>query len=946
MLGSGSTLGPYRIEREIGRGGMGVVFLARDTRLGRLVAIKALPEDVASDPDRMTRFEREAKALASLSHPNIAGIYGLEESDGRRYLALEYVEGESLADRLARGTLSPTETVEVGLQIAAGIEAAHEAGIVHRDLKPANILITPSDQVKVLDFGLAKGRVAEGPFANSPTGPTSSSPTLLHSPTIQTPATMPGVILGTAAYLSPEQARGKVVDRRTDIWSFGCVLYECLTGKLAFDGETVSDTIAKILERDIDWSALPPATPAALRALLARCLEKDPRRRLRDIGDARLALEELKAGHSTAALAAAGIHSGTPSGAIALDPSAAKAAARARQRRQMLLAGAAFVLGAVLAIGAWSALRPGRGSRGIVHLSIPIPENLHVLSIRFVDSGDAYVMRAIPRAPAPGEEPIARLYVRRIDGDRFEPLPGTDRVLNFTPYPGGKWLLFSQPVSERSSERHVFKIPIDGSAPAADMGSWDRQNRSPVILESGEILATTGDGREYVRIPAGGGRPSAPQKYNVAGAENGVGLVRVLPRDRGVLLAMSSYVGNIYGMNIGVLDLKSGKSKLLLSGAGSPAYSPTGHLLFTRNSTLFAVPFDLGTLEVKGTPTAILQGLRVEQAWNHGGFDLADDGTLGYPPGGFVGKDRQLVMVDPAGRVEPWSEERLPLEVGAVVSPDGATAATVVANAAGLYEVWAAERGARARRIIARDGADIGIIRWSPDGRQIAYVQSSRSESDGVYVMRADGTGTPRRVIPSSGALLVPSCWTNDGSRILAFQVNGNETRMLSALVPPEGSAGTKVDTLLASTRANDLMGMLSPDNRLIAYQSDAGGASQEYVSAWDGSAPVGEAVPVAKTAVPTALWSRDGRKLFYVDESGKFTQVEIVTQPRLGVSAPRVLWDTEAVGIVGEIISLLPDGRLIGIRKGEGEGDITRIDVILGFPELVRSRLRQAHTR
>ena len=235
-------IGPYRIDREIGRGGMGVIFLAQDTRLGRAAAIKALPEDVAGDPDRLARFEREAKALASLSHPNVAGIYGLEESEGRRYLALEYVEGESLAERLARGPLSISETIEVGLQIAAGIEAAHEAGIIHRDLKPGNVIITASDQAKVLDFGLAKGKVAEGPSASSPTNaaansPTiAASPTLLHSPTLQTPATMPGVILGTAAYLSPEQARGKPVDRRTDIWAFGCVLFEMLSGKRSFPG--------------------------------------------------------------------------------------------------------------------------------------------------------------------------------------------------------------------------------------------------------------------------------------------------------------------------------------------------------------------------------------------------------------------------------------------------------------------------------------------------------------------------------------------------------------------------------------------------------------------------------------------------------------------------------------------------------------------------------------
>src|SRR6267142_2108333 len=298
---TGATIGPYKVDREIGRGGMGVIFLAHDTRLGRTVALKALPDDVASDTDRLQRFEREARVLASLNHPNIAAIYGLEEAEGRRYLALELIEGETLADKLSRGPLPLHEALDILIQITSGMEAAHDAGVVHRDLKPANVMITSQDQVKILDFGLAKGKVAtdEEGLAKSPAlidSPTLSSPTLPHSPTFINPATMAGVILGTAAYLSPEQARGKIVDRRTDIWSFGCVLYECLTGKRAFDGETVSDTIAKILERPMDWSTLPKATPARLRELLERCLTKDPRRRLRDIGDARLALEEVRSG--------------------------------------------------------------------------------------------------------------------------------------------------------------------------------------------------------------------------------------------------------------------------------------------------------------------------------------------------------------------------------------------------------------------------------------------------------------------------------------------------------------------------------------------------------------------------------------------------------------------------------------------------------------------------
>lgn len=290
-----NLIGPYRLDRELARGGMGIVYLAHDTRLNRTVALKALPDDVASDPDRLQRFEREARLLASLSHPNVATIYGIESGEGRRFLALEYIEGESLAARLAQGPLSIDETLEIGAQIAAGIEAAHEAGIIHRDLKPSNVVIAAGERVKVIDFGLARGKDADAASQADSPAITPSSPTITRAEAEHSP-TMPGVILGTAPYLSPEQARGKPVDRRTDIWSFGCLLFECLTGTMAFRGETVSDTISLILTKEPDWSKLPKQTPASLVAFLKRCLVKDPRRRLRDIGEARLALDDIRAG--------------------------------------------------------------------------------------------------------------------------------------------------------------------------------------------------------------------------------------------------------------------------------------------------------------------------------------------------------------------------------------------------------------------------------------------------------------------------------------------------------------------------------------------------------------------------------------------------------------------------------------------------------------------------
>ncbi|HET9950689.1 MAG TPA: protein kinase [Candidatus Eisenbacteria bacterium] len=951
MLNPGTLIGPYRIEREIGRGGMGVIFLAQDTRLGRPAAIKALPEDVAGDPERLARFEREAKALASLTHPNVAGIYGLEEKDGRRYLALEYVEGESLAERLQRGPLSSAETIEIGLQIAAGIEAAHEAGIVHRDLKPGNVVITSADQAKVLDFGLAKGKVAEGPNATSPTSPTTTpanSPTLLHSPTLQTPATMPGVILGTAAYLSPEQARGKVVDRRTDIWSFGCILYECLTGKQVFEGETVSDTIAKILEREVPWEALPAGTPAALRALVARCLEKDPRRRLRDIGDARLALEELKSGRSSAALAAAGVLSDSAVAGSSPDPVAARAAAAAAARQRNLFVAIAFVLGAALAIGAWSALRLGGSAAPggeIAHLSLPIPDDLRAEALLVTPSSSTLVLRARPRNVAPGEEPISRLYVRRLESDQFQPLPGTERVLLYRPYPNERWIFFVQTVSERSSDMRMMKIPLDGSAPASDLGRWDRSWGSPRVLESGEVLAPVAPGGEYIRIPAAGGAPSAPRKVNLGGGDSQVTFGDVLPGDRGVLLSSSTYVGNVYSIGIGVLDLKTGKSKMLLSDAGSPSYSPTGHLVFSRNSTLFAVPFDLGKLEVRGTPVAILEGLRISAAWSHGSFGLATNGTLVYAPGGFAGKDRRLVMIDAEGRETDWSSDRLPFEAGVWVTPDGSKAGSVVANASGLYAVWLAERGGGAARLfIGREGADISFPCWSPDGRTVAYSQIAKAESDGIYTVGADGSGSPRRILKAAkDEAMLATSWTPDGGRLLAMRGVGSRVGILSVAVPAAGAAAPAPDTLFAGESGIHAFGRLSPDGRLLAYVWDGSGQLEVYVRAWNGAAPVGEAVPVGKAGPGWPMWSGNGKTLYFFNDTGRLVAAEIAAQPRLSVSSRRALWDADATKTTTDFMSALPDGRILAIRKGDAEDDPTRFDVVLGFPELLKQRLRQA---
>ncbi len=622
--GSPTVLGPYRIERELGRGGMGIVYLAHDPRLGRRVAIKALPDDVAADPDRLARFEREARILASLNHPNLAAVYDVLEVEGRRYLAMEYVEGESLADRLRRGGALPLrEALDVGRQIAAGMEAAHEGGVIHRDLKPANVMITRGDEVKVVDFGLAKER---GDHATeSPPQGHAVSPVLPDSST-QSAGTDPGRILGTAEYLSPEQARGKMVDRRADIWAFGCVLYECLTGGRLFSGATASETIARVLERPIDWGTLPKGTPPRVRELLERCLERDAHHRLRDVGDARLILE--------GSLISAGTVPDT-------------APRRARLRR--VLAALVGTVG-VIALAWYFFGRPyiarvrGPAPR-TTHLSLVLPAEIAVEGALISPDGSTVVVRARPRSPSGGASGDLRLYRKRLDDSRFESVSGTERVVRYGFTPDGKSLVFTASTGEESDVR-LLRVPLDGSAPPVAIAAWQPSWTNAAALASGDLIVGMGP-NHYLRLQPGSvvTRANSVKPFGLSDTSLLVMPYASLPRDRGVLLTTAKYGEGGYHAGIGVLDLKSGRSRVLVEDGGSPTYAATGHLLFTRHETLLAVPFDLKELETRGDPVAIMDGLHVSAAWNNAGFALSRDGTLLYRPSVTASDVRSLMAL-------------------------------------------------------------------------------------------------------------------------------------------------------------------------------------------------------------------------------------------------------------------------------------------------------------
>jgi dipeptidyl aminopeptidase/acylaminoacyl peptidase/predicted Ser/Thr protein kinase len=919
------TLGPYPVERELGRGGMGVVYLARDPRLERSVAIKVLPDAFARDPERLARFEREARILASLNHPNIAGIHGVEESDGQRLLVLEYVPGETLAARTERGALALDEALDVCRQIASAVEAAHEGGVIHRDLKPGNVRITPEGAVKVLDFGLAKGEPASAPASGSD---------LSHSPTLTYAATAAGVILGTAAYMSPEQARGRAVDKRTDIWSFGCVLYECLTGRQVFEGETVSDMIAKILQGEPDWARLPTQTPARIRDLLHRCLEKDARKRLRDIGDARLELEEAIAARSTATRAAA-----------------AAAESRTQATRSvgtLAMAVLLLVVGAGVGIGLWNLVGPARrgGPSERLHLSVAIPPGIRAVQAAITPDGRTAVILGRARGPDGTEEPLWRLYRRRLDGFGLEPIPGTEGVQGFVLSPDGRWVAFVAVLSEQSSQMRLVKAPIDGSSPPVALADWDVSWSTALCwLEGGDILAATTAGKQFVRIPSGGGAPKPAVEFATGGLSGFNGMANRLPGDRGVLLRAESWGAHGYQNDVRLLDPGTGKVRALIENAGNPIYSPAQHLLFfSRGDALMAVPFDLHRLAVTGGVLALMDGVRTPNSWDNGSFDVSGDGTLVYPPGGRVGTQRTLVVVDAAGNQTPFAPERRGFETSPALSRDGRKAAVVVANAKGTYETWVADLDRPGlKRVLSLPAADCATPVWSPDGRRLAFSRTASDSADGIYAQPVDGSEAPRPILrPGSAVVFVSaSSWAPDGSGLLVSRISGGKSDMLFVPLGPTGEPASP--RVLLATPYSEGAGRFSPDGRLIAFVSDESGKNEIYVAPYRADGTLGPRVMVSSGGGVHPCWAGDSRRLFFSHDPYQLMSVTVSALPSLSASAPVVVHNLRKLRTGNQVFDVLPDGRLFIIQNGEEEDDITQFNVVLGWFDEVKGRMAKA---
>jgi serine/threonine-protein kinase len=877
-LSFGTRLGAYEIVSALGAGGMGEVYRARDTKLNRDVAIKVLPELFAGNPERLARFTREAQTLAALNHPNVAHIHGLEESSGVRALVMELVEGDDLAQRITRGPVPVDEALTIAKQIADALEAAHEQGIVHRDLKPANIKVRDDGTVKVLDFGLAK--LVAAPGAGS------SAAGLSMSPTITTPAMMTGVgmILGTAAYMSPEQARGKAVDKRADIWAFGCVLIEMLTGKRAFEAEDVSLTLAEVMKSEPDWASL-PALPPAVRMVLRQCLKKDPRQRLRDIGEARLALEgALDLGVVADA-----------SGASAHTPAASSKAGRALGP---VAAAALLLLAAASGYGWWRATRPV--ARPLTRLSVDLgPEAVRGSRITAVLSPDGTRIVFTGRGAVNG---TLRLFTRRLDQQEATPLSGTESSTLNNPFfsPDGEWVGFG-------ANGKVMKVATQGgsaiiigeSATVAAGASWG---------DDGNIILGNIGG--LMRLPAAGGVAERLKQNRDTKI-----FPQVLPGSRAVLVNTTVNVPstNIESLDIGVLVLDSGETKTLIHGGYWPRYlatsGETGHLVYMHEGTLFGVAFDPRRLELRGTPAPLLEDVAASASVTAGGgqYAFSETGTFVYLSGrGRTESDWYPMMwMDAAGKTTPLVAQ--PAIYNAPrVSPDGTKLAYKVPAGKG-GDVWVYDLQRETPTQLTFTGPGLLELAWAPDSKHIVF-----SDGAALWWIRADGSGQAQRILDNASNPR-PFSFAPDGR--LAFSQAGHGLpdvwTLPLDLQDPERPKPGKAEPFLADPQFTEVDPAFSPDGKFLAYASNESGIEETFVRSFPG--PGGKwRISIGGGKFPA--FARATHELFFLGGDDRIMVVNYTIQgDSFSAGTPRV-WSSTPVRRTGtrQNIDVTPDGKRV----------------------------------
>jgi eukaryotic-like serine/threonine-protein kinase len=839
-LSPGKRLGPYEITAPIGAGAMGEVYRATDTNLKRQVAIKVLPAAVASDPERLARFQREAEVLAALNHPNIAHIHGLENSDGNIALVMELVEGRTIADRIAQGAIPLDEALPIATQIAEALEAAHERGIIHRDLKPANIKLRPDGTVKVLDFGLAK------PFEQTTPLPGD----LTQSPTVLSPApTLAGVLLGTAAYMSPEQARGKAVDKRTDVWAFGCVLFEMLTGKKPFEGDTLTDAVAAIVKNEPDWRALPTGTPAAVQSVIARCLRKDPAQRLHDIADGRFQIEETLN-----------------------NPVASAPMLPVRSYREW--AGwimAALSLGAAAFLAAQSSIDSPPGDPISVPIFPPgktafsgaINTTVNVPSFALSPDGRAVVFSA----ETPGDKPM--LWVRSMDRLGPRQLAGTEDAQDPLWSPDSRWIAFF-------ANGELKKIPAAGGAvqvitqTAADFrgGSWG---------PDGTVIF--GLGAEPIqRVNDAGGKTTTVTIIDTSGQEGTHRNPHLLPNGKHFLYSIFGSKQDRSGVYVGSLDGKT--KKLLVNVRTNAVYAPPGYLLFVDGNTLWGQEFDVERLEVEGQPFLVAEHVGRNTAMM-GAVSASTTGIIAYADtllhnGRLSWMDRKGTPLGSTGSLEgDYIDFRL--------SPDEQRlAASLVDSKTNIVEIWLTDLARSSTTRVSSGGLVTASAFWSPDGTRLMF-RSNRNGIIEFFEKSAAGGGNDRLALPGAqmpSLNLIPTDWSPDGRNVIfSAPAPGSENDLWLWPV----TEGGKPAKLIASP-ANQMHGNFSPAAGLVAYTSSETGKFEVYVETIPRS---DRRWPVSTNGGYEPRWRADGREIYYLSDDQKLMAVTVGAGPTFGIPTP-----------------------------------------------------------